>query len=48
MLNVFIRNSLDLVDEMMKANRIDPETHPIMHEYFANKEYHKIWMFNRR
>ncbi len=31
---------LDLVDEMMKANRINQETHPIMHEYFATEEFH--------
>ncbi len=34
----------DLVEEMMKANRINQETKPIMHEYFATKEFHEIWM----
>ena len=29
---------------MMKANRIDQETYPIMHEYFASEEFHEIWM----
>ncbi len=33
-----------LVEEMMNANRISQETHPIMHEYFATEEFHKIWM----
>ncbi len=34
----------DLVEEIMEENRIDPVTHPIMHEYFATEEFHKIWM----
>ncbi len=34
----------DFVEEMMQANRINPVTHPIMHEYFASEEFHKIWM----
>ena len=34
----------DLVEEMMQANRINKETHPIMHEYFATEEFHEIWM----
>ncbi len=31
----------NLVEEMMKAKRINPVTHPIMHEYFA-AEFHEI------
>ncbi len=34
----------DLVEEMMQANRINKETHPILHEYFGTKEFHDIWM----
>ena len=34
----------DLVEKMMNANRINKETHPIMHEYFATEEFHKIWI----
>ncbi len=32
------------VEEMIKSNRINPDTHPIMHEYFSTKKFHEIWM----
>ncbi len=35
---------IDLVEESMQENRISVETNPIMHEYFATEEFHKIWM----
>ena len=34
----------NLVEDMMQANRINPDTYPIMHEYFAKKKFHEIWM----
>ncbi len=40
----FKNDERDLVEEMMEANKIDQETHPLMHEYFATEEFHEIWM----
>ncbi len=34
----------NIVEKMMRDNRIDQETHPIIHEYFATKEFHEIWI----
>ncbi len=36
--------NLDKIGEMMKANRINPETYPIMHEFFATEENRDLWM----
>ncbi len=35
----------NLVEKIMKAHRIDPKSHPIMHEYFLTEEFHKNWMY---
>ncbi len=34
--------TLDKAGEMMKANRINPETNPIMHEFLATEENQKL------
>ncbi len=41
---MLINEDRNLVEEMMKAKRINAATHPIMHEYFATEEFHEIWM----